>query len=237
MRDPKLPIDEGPSDLERRWLSAARAEEPPPEVVLRIERALGLGTGAAPIPAPPANASGGLTKGGLSALRIAGLSALGVGGTVGLVLLLSRPAPPTVERDRPIAPESAPARAPAGVAPPLGAPPVERAAAPGTGALRDEIALIDGARAALAAGAPAQALSLLDRYRARHPQGLLLPEALAMRIEAIDRRGEHARARALARTFLAEYPTSPLAQRVAQLTGPTGNENLVPTTRPPVPGH
>jgi hypothetical protein len=46
---------------------------------------------------------------------------------------------------------------------------------------------------------------------------MLRPEALAMRIEAIDRGGDHARARALARAFLAEYPSSPLAQRVAQL--------------------
>jgi hypothetical protein len=38
-----------------------------------------------------------------------------------------------------------------------------------------------------------------------------------VRIEAIDRSGDHARARALARAFLAEYPKSPLAGRVAQL--------------------
>ena len=89
--------------------------------------------------------------------------------------------------------------------------------------MRDEIALIDGARAALAAGSPGEALSLLERYRARHPHGMLLPEALAMRIEAIDRGGEHARARALARAFLAEYPNSPLAQRVAHIGAPDGN--------------
>ena len=67
---------------------------------------------------------------------------------------------------------------------------------------------------------PSKALSLLERYRARHPHGMLLPEALAMRIEAIDRGGEHARARALARAFLTEYPNSPLAQRVAHLGAP-----------------
>jgi len=31
-----------PTEFEQRWLSAARAEEPPPEVVSRIERALGI---------------------------------------------------------------------------------------------------------------------------------------------------------------------------------------------------
>ena len=47
MKDPKLLGQEGATDFERRWLSAARAEEPPPELVNRIERALGLGSGAA----------------------------------------------------------------------------------------------------------------------------------------------------------------------------------------------
>jgi hypothetical protein len=219
MKDPKLFVHEGASEFERRWLSAARAEEPPADVVRKIERALGLGTAALVIPAT-AKASTAAAKGGLSALRIAGLSALGMGGAVGLVLLLSRPATPPPVVERPPAPEIAPAAATgAGAVQPPVAPAAdtEKATAPGPGALRDEIALIDGARNALAGGAPAQALALLERYRARHPHGMLLPEALAMRIEAIDRSGDHARARTLARAFLAEYPNSPLAQRVAQL--------------------
>src|SRR4029079_10224361 len=98
MKDPKLLVSEGGTDFERRWLSAARAEEPPAEVVARIEQALGLGTGAPAAPAPAASAA----KSGLSALRIAGLSALGVGGTVvGLMLLLSRPAPRTLPATAP----------------------------------------------------------------------------------------------------------------------------------------
>jgi hypothetical protein len=206
MKDPKLLVSEGATDFERRWLSAARAEEPPADVVSRIEQALGLGAGPPASPSPPAQtatAANVASKGGLSALRIAGLSALGVGGTVGLVLLLARPA------------------APPSVQPAPAAPVVETAAgAPATSTLGDEIALIDGARAALAAGSPAQALSLLERYRARHPRGMLLPEALAMRIEALDRGGDHARARALARAFLADYPKSPLAQRIAHLAAP-----------------
>jgi hypothetical protein len=224
MKDPKLLAQEGATDFERRWLSAARAEEPPPELVNRIERALGLGSGAAAPQAPTAAA-----KGGLSALRIAGLSALGVGGAVGLVLLLTRPTPsaPPVDRPPPVVEGAPTATAPPiaapAIAPAPDAPPADRRPSSGTGALRDEIALIDGARAALAAGAPGQALSLLERYRARHPHGMLLPEALAMRIEAIDRGGEHARARALARAFLAGYPNSPLAQRVVHIGAPDGN--------------
>jgi len=227
MKDPKLFVHEGASGFEKRWLSAARVEEPPPDVVRKIETALGLGAVGVVASASTANAATSAAKGGLSALRIAGLSALGVGGAVGLVLLLSsRSAAPPPAAERPPVPESAPV-APAGAgagaalpaAPPAIAPAAdtEKAAAPGPGTLRDEIALIDGARQALAAGSPAQALSLLERYRTRHPHGTLLPEALAMRIEAIDRSGDHARARALARAFLAEHPNSPLAQRVAQL--------------------
>jgi hypothetical protein len=212
------------SEFEQRWLSAARAEEPPPEVVSRIERALGIGA-PAPLAAPSSNAAA-AAKPGLSGLKIAALSALGVGGAVGLVLLLSRPsspppiaAPPAVEPP-PVVEHAASPHEERGPAPPTAAiaPAAERpAGAAGPGALRDEIALIDGARAALAAGAPDHALTLLERYRARHPHGMLLPEALAMRIEAIDRSGDHARARSLARAFLAEYPHSPLAQRVAHI--------------------
>jgi hypothetical protein len=209
MKDPKLLVSEGASDFERRWLSAARAEEPPAEVVSRIERALGIGGAAA---ATGAVAPAVVAKGGLSALRIAGLSVLGVGGAVGLVLLLTRPTPtPSTNRPPPVV-ETAPAPA---IAPSVEAPAADQPQE--AGALRDEIALIDGARAALSAGSPAQALTLLERYRARHPRGMLLPEALAMRIEAIDRSGDHARAQALARAFLADYPHTPLAQRIAHI--------------------
>ena len=223
MKDPKLLVSEGASDFERRWLSAARAEEPPVEVVNRIERALGIGAAAAATTAVVPTVA---AKGGLSALRIAGLSVLGVGGAVGLVLLLTRPSPPrpspSADQPPPVV-ETAPAPVGAPAIPPRAeAPAVDKpSSAPAqAGALRDEIALIDGARAALSAGSPGQALTLLERYRARHPRGMLLPEALAMRIEAIDRSGDHARAQALARAFLAEYPHTPLAQRVAHVAAP-----------------
>ena len=225
MKDPKSILGGNATDFERRWLAAARAEEPPPEVVLRLERALGFGTGVPALPAPSAKAATAAAKGGLTALRIAGFSVLGVGGAIGLVLLLSRSAPPHAPvADRPPPLEIAAAANPPVVAPssPPPAPSAERDSAtpPAAVALRDEIALIDGARAALAAGSPAEALTLLDRYRARHPHGMLLPEALAMRIEAIDRSGDHARARALAHSFLAQHPHSPLAPRLVRLAAP-----------------
>jgi hypothetical protein len=218
MKDPKPMFRGGGTDVERRWLSEARAEEPPPEVVRRIESALGIAPGPAVAPAAPrVEVAASAGKGAI----VASLAALGVGGAIGLVLLLTRAAPPAAH-DAKVTPENpaAPAVAPGPGGPPRGASDDIAPAAPAAGALRDEISLIDGARAALAAGSPAEALTLLDRYRVRHPRGMLLPEALAMRIEAIDRSGDHARARALARSFLAEHPQSPLAPRLARLAVP-----------------
>jgi len=218
MKDPKPMFEGGGTELERRWLSEARAEEPPPEVVRRIESALGIAPGAAVTPAAPRVEAVASAGKGASGAVVASLAALGVGGAIGLVLLLSRGAPPATD-DAKVTPENI--AAPAVAAAPSRDVPGEIApAAPATGALRDEISLIDGARAALAAGSPAEALSLLERYRARHPRGMLLPEALAMRIEAIDRSGDHQRARALARSFIAEHPQSPLAPRLARLAAP-----------------
>jgi len=221
MKDPKPMFEGGGTELERRWLSEARAEEPPPEVVRRIESALGIAPGPAVMPATPRVEAVASAGKGASGVVVASLAALGVGGAIGLVLLLTRAAPPPAQ-DATVTPENAaavtaaqPARGPSQDVPGESAP-----AAPAVGALRDETSLIDGARAALAAGSPAEALALLDRYRARHPRGMLLPEALAMRIEAIDRSGDHARARALARSFIAEHPQSPLAPRLARLAAP-----------------
>lgn len=52
-------------------------------------------------------------------------------------------------------------------------------------ALRDEIAFLDRARAALANGATRSALSTLDEYATRHPQGELRQEAAAVREQAL----------------------------------------------------
>ena len=221
MKNPKPMFDGGGSELERRWLSEARAEEPPPEVVRRIERALGIAPGPAVTPAAPRVEAAASAGKGASGAVVASLAALGVGGAIGLVLLLTRAAPPPVPAAK-VTPENVVAETaaqPAGV-PSQAVPREIGPAPPTTGALRDEISLIDGARAALGAGSPAEALALLDRYRARHPRGMLLPEALAMRIEAIDLSGDHERARALARSFVAEHPQSPLAPRLARLAAP-----------------
>jgi outer membrane protein assembly factor BamD (BamD/ComL family) len=83
--------------------------------------------------------------------------------------------------------------------------------------LGDQIALIDAARSAVAAGSTERALVLLRRYDSSYPRGAFQPEALALRVEALAAAGRTAEAQALARDFLARYPQSPVADRVAHV--------------------
>jgi hypothetical protein len=85
--------------------------------------------------------------------------------------------------------------------------------------LRAEIALVDAARTAIATGADDRALALLQRYDGSFPRGTFRPEATALRIEALDHLGRAAQARTLASKFIAAHADSPLADRVARLTG------------------
>ena len=93
----------------------------------------------------------------------------------------------------------------------------EKAAAPRT--LGDQIALVDAVRAAVAAHSGDRALTLAREYDTRFPQGSFGPEAAALRIEALVELGRIAEARALAAPFVSEHQGSPLADRVARLTG------------------
>ena len=83
--------------------------------------------------------------------------------------------------------------------------------------LRAEIALIDAARQALRVGSPARALEILAGYTARFPGGVLDPESVALRVEALAKAGQTHQAQALARRFVAANPASPLAERMQRL--------------------
>jgi len=115
----------------------------------------------------------------------------------------------TPARNKRIAPSGATAASPA---PARLAPPAS--AMSGPSALAAELALVDGARAALRAGRAQQALRLLDRRDAEHPRGAFAIESTVLRIEALSRVGERSRAIALGGQFLDRHPNSPLAQRV-----------------------
>jgi hypothetical protein len=93
--------------------------------------------------------------------------------------------------------------------------PARSASPPARGAdLAAEAALLDEARAAVAAGEAARALTLLDRHRRDYSAPELGDEAFVLRVEALSKQGDHAAARRLAEPWLAANPKSPYAARV-----------------------
>lgn len=84
----------------------------------------------------------------------------------------------------------------------------------GAARLREEVALMDRARRALAAGDAAGALVVLDQHQRSFPNGTLGQEAKLLRIEALARRGDRAAARALGQRFLSEHPDTPHRKRI-----------------------
>jgi hypothetical protein len=101
---------------------------------------------------------------------------------------------------------SAPANAPAGSPP-----------ATTSSALAAEIAMLDQARAAVAAKTGDRALDVLGRYARQFPSGTLGLEATVLRIEALYLTGATGAATALGRDFLASHPTSTHATHVRRL--------------------
>jgi hypothetical protein len=231
--DPKRLTVVGATDLERTLLQAARHERPSPEMTARMAAGLGISVGAAitaassPVAAAPIVAA----KTTLGLWMPAGVIVAAVAAGVVGVRFSPRPEAPAIHAARPVtvaiaAPQAEAPRAveahdarsvkirrrSTSVAAPASAP-------PSAGDLRDQIALLDAVRAAVKGGSSERALVLLRRYDATYPGGAFRPEALALRIEALDQDGRHAEARALARDFLARYPQSPVAARVARIAG------------------
>jgi hypothetical protein len=254
-RDPQLPAQlrvVGATDLERRMLNAAARELPSVELTRRMEQALGIGL-AASAAAAAATAAAKTAAAGTGAAVAGASTATWPALSIGLVALAVTGAVVGVEWSnghRASAPASgrtvAAATVPAPAAPELPAldgPPLVAAtsvehpasahaqhrsargpAAPSD--LRGQIALLDAARASVASRADARALALLDRYDASYPAGAFRPEASALRIEALGSLGRTAQARTLAQRFLAAHADSPLADRVARVSG------LPPRDRP-----
>lgn len=91
-------------------------------------------------------------------------------------------------------------------------------------ALLEEARSLEGTRARVAAD-PAGALQSLSAHRARFPRAQLVAERDYLTIDALRRLGRHDEARALARAFLARYPSSPYSaevERSAQDEKPPG---------------
>ena len=86
-----------------------------------------------------------------------------------------------------------------------------------TPSLEGEVAALDRARAALAAGDSARTIDLLDGYEQAFPKGALRPEATYLRIQALSKSGQRDAARELAARFLAKHPSSPHAAQLQAL--------------------
>ncbi len=83
--------------------------------------------------------------------------------------------------------------------------------------LEDEVAVLDGAREALASGQSDRALSIVNQYERGAAAKTLLLEAQVLRIEALVQRGDAQAAAKLAQAFLAGHASSAHAARVRSL--------------------
>jgi hypothetical protein len=230
----------GATDLERRLLEAAAHEQPSPELHKRMAEAIGVSPLAFGAPAD------GTADGKSSALSNAGvgsgstavlpwIAAAVLGLTITGVIVGTRLSTRSVRQESHSSPAepppsvatSPPVPVPAQIAPetesrlrtPLSLPRNRPTAARSD--LREQIALIDSARAAIAANAGQRALEALRRYQNKYPAGSFRPEAAALQIEALVKLGRRAEARALAERFTSEHGAGPLADRVARIAGLT----------------
>ncbi|WP_394842873.1 hypothetical protein LZC95_38100 [Pendulispora brunnea] len=174
-----------------------------------------------------AKAALGLAPSGLGLLKWLSLATLGTA-SIALSIALSPEKIPSIQED-PIeevipAPSNLPFKEDASNPPPKEDPPKKsdpaRKAPPKTerrSSLLEEMALLDAARASIAAHAPARALATLDDLEHRFPQTTFREEATVLRIEALHAAGDRARAESLARAFLEAHPKSAYARRVRSL--------------------
>ncbi len=248
MNEPARLLDAGATDLERQLLVAATAEPPSMAAAARTAAALGVQPllapqlAVAPTVAQVPHAAGR----GVSWLKIAGWSLAGLV-VAGAVATAVAPRAPSAQwhAKAPVAPVGAPASPqveavatrPRSVAPPVGVPPAPEESGVSTaghaaksssgtntgaakGGIREEIALLDQARSALAGGDGKGALRHLATYSQRFPRGELSAEATLLRIEALAATGQRQAAESLARRYLATHPNSPHAKRLESLLGP-----------------
>lgn len=226
------------TDLERRVLDAAANEQPSRELCERMALAIGV---APPSPTiieqGPVDLGASSAVGGASRSLLTWLSAGVVVAVAAVAIVATRSSerPATPSRLAPVpsqlSPQPAETPSPVGgsAAPSIPAlsPPAASAATAPTPSLRSrpaqpaadirgEIALIDAARAAVAARASNRALGLVRQYQGKYPSGSFRPEAAALKIEALSQLGRNEEARGLAAGFASEYGAGPLADRVSR---------------------
>jgi hypothetical protein len=233
----------GALELERRLLDAAAREEPSGEMLERMARSIGVATPVALAPSPPAAEAPlpgpGLTSAGTAtgtSTLLPWLSGAFVVAAVAGAVFATRPGSDELVAPRAIEPTAAaqvtathaPAvTAPAAVASSAAEEPARTASVPSAeqrvrspkADIAEQIALIDEARSAISSGSAGRAIQLVRQYQSKYPSGSFGPEAIALRIEALTKLGRTAEARSAAERFVAQHRGSPLADRVARLTG------------------
>ena len=232
-------VPDDPTPLEKLLLDASRAERPSNDQKARMRALLGIGLPlsgpfAAPPPAAHAQVASRTAAGlGKSATLAKAALGLGVVALIGaFVLTRQDDVTPPVATVKPAAAPvvvAAPVvEAPQEAAPAVSPlPPVEEpalaptahaartdASAAANADLGEQIRLIEAARAGVAAHDAKAATAALDTYAAKFPRGSFGQEAMVLRIRAIDQSGDSARATALAKSFVARFPSSPHVARL-----------------------
>lgn len=220
-------LDEGGSEFETSLLSALRDEKPSPELVARMQQGLGLSGAASAGTATAAASSAGWVKAalvGLAAVGLAGVGFVALRPAESPVVVLPSVKPVPVKAEAPAAAEPKPVSvSELEVSRPASAeeqsPVKPRPVASVAPDLREEIKLLDQARAAVRAGEGSQALALLSKYARRYPRGQFRQEAQVLRVEALKQSGKQQAAVELGKKFVAAHPESPHVERVERVTG------------------
>jgi hypothetical protein len=220
--------------LERKLLQAMAEERPSPELSSAMAR--GLTTGGAIV---GVGKSVGLATLGKGSALLALALALGAGAAA----VLSSPSTPTTSSAPPASTHAAQASAPSAQPSsaeadahdersPVPTQPsassstdkVSRSASAevrprATSDIAAEIRLLDAAKRHLQGGRLTEAMAALDEYRSRFPKGALGQEATVLRIEALEKSGQHGTAQTLARRFVRKHRSSTYVARVSRLVG------------------
>jgi TolA-binding protein len=216
MKDPKRFLEGDGTAFERALLGAIAAERPSRD----LHRKMRVGVGLVGVGAVAKLASANWNQIAMAGLVVAGL--VTGGAIVAKREAAKEPAvqPAVVAAPAHVAPKPAPME-PIPAALPEEAPkaaPAERVrhetrVAP-VSDIREEIRLLDQARAAVKSGAHGRALRTLAKYDQKFPRGQFRQEVQVLKMEALKQSGDSQRASALAKKFLAEHPNSPHVERV-----------------------
>jgi hypothetical protein len=215
MSDPERMLEGGGTAFERELLGSLAKERPGRVLSRRMRQGLVLSGVLVSAKAGMASwvvlagfVTAGATAGVVAFTRDAPQAALPV-----LAPKLEAPRAPKAEPP-PVERPPAVVTVPDAVKAPNVAPP-----AASSGDLREEIALLDRARAAVQSGDGRKALSLLALHQRKFPRGEFRQEVTVLRIEALTGTGQAATAAALGKKFLAAHPESPHAERIERLIG------------------